>query len=493
MSICSRSKRIDQVFFATTIGLLALICGLINIREATGGEQTYIANILCSELAIPKHCEGMQTELKKGNPCINNLAKCVGEGTESDDLEKVGVSEPLYGADYRARSSPIDFTLGALTTNSFKLSLLMFLLASSSILAVFVLLFCMVDNKHQQQISIIIVLFAAIPAIWMHIGSLYPGINAALYLGIGIQLLIKLLNSEYTNRRNMSLTYFTGFASWTIGISSRNDIYLVGVVIFSIVLLFSCFNLIKTKKLYLKHIVTIILFMIPLYIFMPSAVSTQGKVAASIISANVTLSEAPETKALLEQGITQTGSVGQRIWYVVTAPVYYFQDWVKIAFNVGQLNPIASFLYVALLMLFLITIGQNIKLRAVKSVQLAIVIASIAGIVFLPAITQTGHIRIRYIAVFILLLTFAVAHEGVVIKRGTHLLRSSIATCLSANAILLTHKIFSSKGFFLSSVILKASAVALLMVLGFSLFNQLSKSIFETKRFSTHNSLSGVS
>jgi hypothetical protein len=434
----------------------------------------------------------MQIELKKGNPCINNLARCVGEEIESDDLEKVGVSEPLYGADYRARSSPMDFALGTLTTNSFKLSLLMFLLASSSILAVFVLLFCMVNNKHQQQISIICILFAAIPAIWMHIGSLYPGINAALYLGIGIQLLIKLLNSEYTNMRNMLLIYFTGFASWTIGISSRNDIYLVGVVIFSIVLLFSCFNLIKSKKLYMKHIVTIFLFLIPLYVFMPSASSTQGKVAESIISANVTLSEAPETKALLEQGITQTGSVGQRIWYVATAPVYYFQDWVKIVFNVGQLIHVVSFLFVALLMLFLITIRQNIKLRAVKSVQLAIAIASIVGIVFLPAITQTGHVRIRYIAVFILLLTFSVTHERVIIKRGTSLLRKSIAVCLSANAVLLTYKTFSSEGFFLSNVIMKASAVALVIFLGFSLFKQLSGSIFETKSFSTQSSLSEV-
>ena len=493
MNISPRSKRKEKILFASTIGLLILICNLINIREATGGEQTYLANIFCSELAIPKHCEGMQNELKSGNPCINNLERCMGDEKERNDPEKARASEPLYGADYRARSSPIEFLLGALTADSFKLSLFMFLFAQSLILTLFVLLFCTVDNKHQQQISIIIVLITAIPAIWMHLGSLYPGVNAALYLCIGIQLLNKLLNSEYTNKRNMLLIYFTGFTSWTIGISSRNDVYLVGVVTFIIVLIFSSIDLIKSKKHNLKRFSSIFIFMIPLYIFMPRTSMTQGKVAMSIVRAKVTLSEAPELKALLEQGITQTGGVDQRIWYVLTAPIYYFLDWVKIAFNVGPLNHAISILFVALFMLFLILVRLNIKVRTARNVQLAFVIASIAGIVFLPAIAETGHVRVRYLSIFILLLTFAVAHDGVIIKRGTSLFRLSLAICLSANAILLTNKIVSSEGFFLSNVILKASAVALLMVLGFSLFKQLSSSIFETGRFSTNNSLSRVS
>jgi hypothetical protein len=119
------------------------------------------------------------------------------------------------------------------------------------------------------------------------------------------------------------------------------------------------------------------------------------------VGGKLELSELPEQQALLAQGIIQDGGVLQRLRYAVTAPVYYFKDFV----DMTEISFPQNFLYpfiILISVLILVTCAHFLRSIEYRNVFAQAGGVLVLGAVLMPAYVQTGHVRLRYVAPLIL-------------------------------------------------------------------------------------------
>jgi hypothetical protein len=119
------------------------------------------------------------------------------------------------------------------------------------------------------------------------------------------------------------------------------------------------------------------------------------------VGGKLELSELPEHQALLAQGIIQDGGVLQRLRYAVTAPVYYFEDFVDMT-EISFPQYLLYLFTILISVLILVTFAHFLRKIEYRSVFTQVGGVLILGAVLMPAYVQTGHVRLRYVAPLIL-------------------------------------------------------------------------------------------
>ena len=392
----SKKFRSCCVFLTAVVSIFLMSTSFL--PQSTGGAHTYVADIFCSPSAHAIHCRGESSGAKIGNPCIN---------TPMDCLLSVSEIKPkfikLIGASEYSKPNPLWQFQGLFVGESFRASILRVSLLNSFLT---VLIACMGVYllRCRQQTRAAIPIFCSlclIPALFFQIGGLYP---ASLGMIAFLTFLLCLVQIGETTAENTTETWrlvvITAFSIFLLS-TTRFDYWVFGI---ATTLVFLALQVRRNRRILsvniLKTIRNFLLVIAVFFVQIPSGQTNTQRLSLAV-GGKLQLSELPEQQALLAQGIIQDGGIYQRLRYAVTAPVYYFEDFVdmtEISFPRYLLYP-----FIILIAVLVIIIFRHF----LRKIEYRSIVAHVGGVlvlgaVLMPAYVQTGHVRLRYVAPLIL-------------------------------------------------------------------------------------------
>ena len=375
------------------------------IPESTGGEKVYLGNIVCLQSKPNDLCKrDEESNLFIGNPCIMNLANCISQN--DSNLRGAGWTPvEINGPDWTKQPRLREVLLSKLTRASLQQSILLYSIATSAALALFIGLYVWAARSLSGGFAIFILAISGIPHLWTFLGSIYPALNCALLLAISLGSTALLQSHEKKSIKELCIIIIVSLGAFALSSGSRFDLYLVCAALLFISTLSVFFGKHEFHK---RNWITAIAiqascwFIIYINRIKPG---TQSRNAMLFLNSKLELSETAEVTSNLAKGIVQTGSISQRIWYALTAPVYYFYDW-GYPFGIRGIVVYATTLLLAGLVLLLLVLGERRELleferklfKRFDNYQFLILIAILA----LPMAPSTGHLRLRMIAILLL-------------------------------------------------------------------------------------------
>ena len=392
----SRRLRLCCVFLAAVVSIFLMSTSFL--PQSTGGPHTYVADIFCAPSAESIHCQGKSSGAKIGNPCLNTPMDCL---LSDSDVKPKFVK--LYGASEYSRPNPLWQFQGLFVGESFRASILRVSLLNSVLT---VLIACMgvylLRCREQRRAAIpIFCSLCLIPALFFQIGGLYPASLGMIAFLTFLLCLVQISDTTVENAtprwRLIGITVFSTFLLST----TRFDYWVFGMIstlVFVALLVLRNRRTLSTNTL--KPLGSFLLVIAVFLVQIPLGQTNTQRLSLAV-GGKLELSELPEQQALLAQGIIQNGGVLQRLRYAVTAPVYYFEDFVdmtEISFPQYLLYLFTILISVLILVIFVHSL-RKIEYRSVFA-QVGGVL--VLGAVLMPAYVQTGHVRLRYVAPLIL-------------------------------------------------------------------------------------------
>ena len=393
-----------SITYSFGLFIIFLITSMTLIPESIGGERVYLGNIVCANSKSSPQCKNDEvSNLYFGNPCIMTLAECK-LNNDSNLKDDKWTQVEINGPDWTSQSRLREALLSKLTRSSLQQSILLYSIATSATLALFVGLYVWAARSRSKNFVIFIVVISGIPHLWTFLGSIYPAINSALLLAISLASTALLQSHEKKSINELCIIICVSLGAFYLASGSRFDLYLASAGLLSI----STFSVYFGKHEFNKRnwftaiaIQTVCWFII--YINRLRS-GSQLSSARKFASNKIQLSEAPEVAANLTIGVVETGSISQRIWYALTAPIYYFLDWIYPFEIRGIVGFATTLLLVGCVLLFLILGVRRGLLESERKLfkrfdnfNLPILITILA----LPVAPASGHLRLRMIAVLL--------------------------------------------------------------------------------------------
>ena len=368
------------------------------LPESTGGERVYLANIVCADSNFNEQCQRSVDKPPIGNPCIVNLGECI---QKNDSNLRINRGPPVESqADWLKKSRPNDVLLSKLTSSSLQRSILMYSIATSALLAIFIGLYMWVAGSLSVGFVIFVASMSGVPNLWTFLGSTYPAINCGLLLALSLAS-VSLLRSR-VKRPNIELLTIAGIALATFYLSSgsRFDLYLGSAWLLGI----SMFSVIVGKHAFhRRNWITAITIQSVCCIFIYLNKIQGGSQSNSLdlfLGRKLLLAEAGEVAANKAKGLIETGSFSQRIWSGITSPIYYFLDWTVP--YIQKINLLSLFVTLLLNVCVLLLCFSNYHPRKIELHIKIYQILVAVSIFLLPMAPMTGHLRLRMIAILAL-------------------------------------------------------------------------------------------
>jgi hypothetical protein len=372
------------------------------LPESTGGEHVYLANIVCANSKFDGQCKKDSNGSATGNPCIMDLGECI-QNNDPNLRSNVGPQVPNQ-ANYFNEPSPYDALLSMLTSASLQRSILLYSIAISLLLSLFSGIYLSVAGSHSKAFVIFIGLLSGIPHIWTFFGSIYPSVNCAFLLAISLASTSLLRKAEKYKTHEVFVVAFLAIASFYFSSGSRFDLYLASTGVLGVSTVSVLFD---RKSFHPKNwILTITIHTICWLVVIMNRIKsgTQQTGLNLFLKSQTALAEAPEVGANMAKGLIETGSLNQRVWNAVTAPVYYFLDWI---YPFSQRRSLVADLLTLLLVgcvIILLIFGASWKrirfkpLDLLKNLQFPLSIS----LLLLPMSPSSGKLRLRMTAILLL-------------------------------------------------------------------------------------------
>lgn len=392
----SKRLRLCCVFLAAVVSIFLMSTSFL--PQSTGGAHTYVADIFCAPSAESIHCQGKSSSAKIGNPCLNTPMDCLLSDT---DVKPKFVK--LYGASEYSKPNPLWQFQGLFVGESFRASILRVSLLNS-VLTVLIACMGVYLLRCRQQRRAAIPIFCSlclIPALFFQIGGLYPA-----SLGMIAFLTFLLCLAQISDRTaenstpRWSLVGITVFSTFLLS-ATRFDYWVFGII--STLTFIALLVLRNRRTLSANTLKPIRSFLLVIGVFLvqiPNGETNTQRLSLAV-GGKLELSELPEHQALLAQGIIQDGGVLQRLRYAVTAPVYYFEDFVDMT-EISFPQYLLYLFTILISVLILVTFAHFLRKIEYRSVFTQVGGVLILGAVLMPAYVQTGHVRLRYVAPLIL-------------------------------------------------------------------------------------------
>ena len=392
----SRRLRLCCVFLAAVVSIFLMSTSFL--PQSTGGPHTYVADIFCAPSAESIHCQGKSSGAKIGNPCLNTPMDCL---LSDSDVKPKFVK--LYGASEYSRPNPLWQFQGLFVGESFRASILWVSLLNS-VLTVLIACMGVYLLRCRQQRRAAIPIFCSlclIPALFFQIGGLYP---ASLGMIAFLTFLLCLVQISDTTAENATprwrLIGITVFSTFLLS-ATRFDYWVFGMIstlVFVALLVLRNRRTLSTNTL--KPLGSFLLVIAVFLVQIPRGQTNTQRLSLAV-GGKLELSELPEQQALLAQGIIQNGGVLQRLRYAVTAPVYYFQDFVDMT-EISFPQYLLYLFTILISVLILVIFAHFLRKIEYRSVFVQVGGVLVLGAVLMPAYVQTGHVRLRYVAPLIL-------------------------------------------------------------------------------------------
>jgi hypothetical protein len=312
-----------------------------------------------------------------------------------------------------------------------------------------------INTANIFAVSLIPLVLMPIPNIWSLLNSVYPGVNSSFILALAFGVALKVIQPvEKQKILFMSVFSVGGFY---FSANRRADLYaatVMLVIILTAAFVFKMRTLLRRQNL--NAVLMLALSWAVIYYARPTS-GVQAKLLKQISTSNVLLAEAGEIKANLAAGVIETGSIGERIRKVITAPVYYWLDWVYPS-DFG--SPSANALFTAVSVVacvFLVLLVCDLRFwRNLDLIQQIIVWTLVGASIMLPLVARSSQIRLRWVQtlilpIVVLLLQFAVP----AINRARGIL-------VVVKILFVLHAVMSMQGLFSSSIISDVRAQSVL-------------------------------
>ena len=392
----SKRLRLCCVFLAAVVSIFLMSTSFL--PQSTGGAHTYVADIFCAPSAHAIHCQGKSSSAKIGNPCLNTPMDCL---LSDSDVKPKFVK--LVGASEYSKPNPLWQFQGLFVGESFRASILWVSLLNS-VLTVLIACMGVYLLRCRQQRRAAIPIFCSlclIPALFFQIGGLYPASLGMIAFLTFLLCLVQISDTTVENAtprwRLIGITVFSTFLLAT----TRFDYWVFGMIstlVFVALLILRNRRTLTTNTL--KPLRSYFLVIAVFLVQIPRGQTNTQRLSLAV-GGKLELSELPEQQALLAQGIIQDGGVLQRLRYAVTAPVYYFKDFV----DMTEISFPQNFLYpfiILISVLILVTCAHFLRSIEYRNVFAQAGGVLVLGAVLMPAYVQTGHVRLRYVAPLIL-------------------------------------------------------------------------------------------
>ena len=389
----SKYLRILSIFIAAVVSMFLMSTSFL--PQSTGGSQTYIADIFCTPNTRAIHCQGKTTENKRGNPCINPPMDCL---TNRSKVETSYVD--LYGASSYSRPNSLLQLQGSFVTSSFRASVLQVNLLNSILttLLAFGGFYLLRSRGKSSAVVPVFSVFWLIPALFFQIGSVAPAGLGTIGFLVFLLCLHQICETPQVNSSSAcKLVGILSFSSWLL-CTTRFDYLVFGII--TVLIFLTLLTVHNLRTFSAKIGIRLVSFVVVLGVLLtqiPKRNTTEAQRLAIAVVGKIELSESTEVKILTAKGIIQDGGMRQRIWYLITAPIYYLQDFVAMT-EIKMSHYVSGVLIFSICILLLIISMQALKKFNPRELSSQVGMFLLLGALLMPAYVETGHVRLRYIA-----------------------------------------------------------------------------------------------
>jgi len=226
-------------------------------------------------------------------------------------------------------------------------------------------------------------------------GGIYPGALGLVAFIVFVSSLDEILRRS--KEKNITIGPALTVALTAVMLSSvRVEYLLFGLISVVGFLLMMVLDIQLKRRRSRKEDFVLLLLLSLIFLALYPRAGTNARWADLMLGGQLELSEPPAQILNESKGIYETGAIGQRLYYMLTAPVYYYIDifrliGVRISVWLWGLYFVATHLIGALFIKFAFKSGRVWR-RYLRSLFFA------TGVLLMPAAVKTGHVQFRYVA-----------------------------------------------------------------------------------------------